>query len=157
MAERRPADHRICPRLSPDTTKDRRLVSHPTRHTGNRLYKRSLRWKRIACRVLEPQKRTRPNDSELHRMPCCYPLRFRQKREFKRAILGGNLAGKTLARFQLMNRTLQQCQKSAPLYRSRDLVSRAKQFRDTARKSSSFDIDTFFDRVDRDVAAGPAK
>jgi hypothetical protein len=56
-----------------------------------------------------------------------------------------------------MNRTLQKCHKSAPLYRSRDMVSRAKQFRDTARKSSSFDIDTFFDRANWDVAAGPAK
>lgn len=69
--------------------KPRRLVSHPTRHTGNRLYTRSLRWKRIGSLVLEPQKLTRTNDSELRRMPCCYPLRFRQKREFKRGILSG--------------------------------------------------------------------
>ncbi len=39
------------------------------------------------------------------------------------------------------------------LYLSRGLMSRAKQFRDKARKSVSFDMDLYFDRVDRDSAA----
>jgi len=39
------------------------------------------------------------------------------------------------------------------LYLSRGLVSRAKQFRDTTRKSVPFDMDLFFDRVDRNSAA----
>jgi hypothetical protein len=42
------------------------------------------------------------------------------------------------------------------LYVSRGMLARAKQFRDTARKSSSFDIEHLFDGVDRDVAAGHA-
>jgi hypothetical protein len=36
---------------------------------------------------------------------------------------------------------------------SRGLVSRAKQFRDTTRKSVPFDMALFFDRVDRNSAA----
>jgi len=39
------------------------------------------------------------------------------------------------------------------LYLNRGLVSRAKQFRDTARKSVPYDMDLYFDRVDRDSAA----
>jgi HEAT repeat protein len=39
------------------------------------------------------------------------------------------------------------------LYLSRGLLSRAKQFRDTTRKSVPFDMDLYFDRVDRDSAA----
>jgi hypothetical protein len=38
------------------------------------------------------------------------------------------------------------------LYLSRGLVSRAKQFRDTTRKSAPFDMDLFFDRVDQNPA-----
>jgi hypothetical protein len=43
------------------------------------------------------------------------------------------------------------------LYLSCGMLARAKQFRDTARKSSSFDIEHLFDGVDRDAAAGHAK
>jgi HEAT repeat protein len=39
------------------------------------------------------------------------------------------------------------------LYLSRGLVSRAKQFRETTRKSAPFDMDMFFDRVDQNPAA----
>ncbi len=39
------------------------------------------------------------------------------------------------------------------LYLSRGLLSRAKEFRDTTRKSAPFDMDLYFDRVDRDSAA----
>jgi hypothetical protein len=39
------------------------------------------------------------------------------------------------------------------LYLSRGLVSRAKQFRETTRKSASFDMEMYFDRVDQNPAA----
>jgi hypothetical protein len=39
------------------------------------------------------------------------------------------------------------------LYLSRGLVSRAKQFRETTRKSGPFDMDLFFHRVDQNPAA----
>jgi hypothetical protein len=39
------------------------------------------------------------------------------------------------------------------LYLSRGLMSRAKQFRDTTRKSVPFDMDLFFDRIDQNPAA----
>jgi hypothetical protein len=39
------------------------------------------------------------------------------------------------------------------LYLSRGLVSRAKQFRETTRKSGPFDMDMFFDRVDQNPTA----
>jgi hypothetical protein len=39
------------------------------------------------------------------------------------------------------------------LYMSRGLVSRAKQFRETTRKSGPFDMGIFFDRVDQNPTA----
>jgi hypothetical protein len=35
---------------------------------------------------------------------------------------------------------------------NRGLVSRAEKFRDTTRKSAPFNMDLYFDRVDRDSA-----
>ena len=51
-------------------------------------------------RVLELEKRTWTNDTELRRTIYSYPLRFERNRAFKRALVSGHLAGKSQARFR---------------------------------------------------------